>query len=97
MANNTATVLSVDEDFIKISLDDETADMILCQLLRHQAQVIFKCMQQSVTEIYEDYSQTYLWEDLQRAMKHIEAINVLLDYYGQPMIDLPAEMERRSK
>ena len=97
MANNTATVLSVDEDFIKIELDSEIADTILCQLLRHQAQVIFKCMQQSVTGIYEDYEQTYLWEDLRHAMKLIEVINVLLEYYGQPMIDLPAEMKRLSK
>lgn len=97
MANNTATVLSVDEDFIKIALGSELADVILCQLLRHQAQVIFKCMQQSVTDIYEDYEQTHLWEDLQHAIKRIEAINVLLEYYGHPLIDLPAEMERRAK
>jgi hypothetical protein len=71
--------------------------MIFHQLLRYQAQIIFKCMQQSVTGIYEDYEQTYLWEDLQHAMKRIEAINVLLEYYGHRLIDLPFEMERTSK
>lgn len=97
MSSNSVPVVAVDEDFIKIELGSELADMILCQLLRHQAQVIFKCMQKSVTDIYEDYEQSYLWEDLQHALMHIAAINVLLEYYGQPQIDLPAEMERLSK
>jgi len=97
MANNTATVLSVDEDFIKIGFGSEFADMILHQLLRYNAQIILEAMDQTVTTIYENSNSVGLWEDLQQDMKRIEAINVLLEYHGHPLIDISAEMERASK
>jgi len=97
MANNTATVASVDEDCIKIALGSELAGIIFHQLLRYNAQVIFKNMETILTDIYESPTQCARWEDLQSDMKRVEAINVLLEYYGHRPIDLPFEMERLSK
>ena len=93
MANNTAIVASVDEDFIKIAFGSELADVIFCQLLRHKAQVILQAMDQTVTDIYERPNSFGLWEDLQHDIKRIEAINVLLEYHGQELINVVSKME----
>ncbi len=97
MDSNSVPVASVDEDFIKIELGSELADMIFHQLLRYNAQVIFKDMESALTDIYESPTDCGRWEDLQFDMKRIEAINVLLEYHGHRLIDLPFEMERRAK
>ena len=97
MFKGAAIVTSTDDDFIKLELGSEFADMIFHQLLRYQAQIIFQAMESALTDIYESPMDCGRWDDLQKDMKRIEAVNVLLEYYGQPLIDLPAEMERRAK
>jgi len=93
MSNNTAIVASVDEDSIKISFGSELADMIFCQLLRYKAQSILQAMDQTVTDIYERPNSFGLWKDLQHDIKRIEAINVLLEYHGQELINVVSKME----
>lgn len=94
---NTATVASVDEDSITVEFGGDLADAIFHQLLRQQARVILRSMEQTITDIYENGNSFAMWEDLQHDMKRIEAINVLLEYHGRDLIDIVAEMEKGVK